>query len=161
LTNELYRSKAKSNNPVNGQATESRTGDQNSASTTAVLASSTSLAPGHTYAPVPPSEVDLVGVSCPPKPVNILLLHFNATFACTSDTDYVGKDITGLVAYTLKQCLQFCVLASTGHQCVAVSYSGNMKQEFKAWGANCWLKTDTSGEKSTPGWTGWKLVTQS
>jgi hypothetical protein len=86
----------------------------------------------------------------------MVYMQYNKTFTCKSGTDYSGSDITSVVAYTWQQCLQACVLAHD--TCVAVTYSGNLKESVKVYGANYWLKTDTKGERDVVGWVSWRTV---
>lgn len=56
-----------------------------------------------------------------------------------------------LVAYSLKQCLDYCVQYNnqlnrtvnpneSGSGCLAVTYNANLTAAMKTWSQNCWLK---------------------
>jgi len=82
-------------------------------------------------------------------------------FACREQTDFPGNDITGLVAYTLEQCLESCGLANyvQGKKiCLAVAYAGKLSVYYNQYRANCFLKKSTDTKGTSADWTGVTLV---
>ena len=87
------------------------------------------------YTPTPPADVSrLADGSCPSSGrVSLTVLGGSSVFACNPGTDYPGNDITGLVAYTLQQCLESCLLANRVQDkkvCVAVAYSDRLSLKY-------------------------------
>lgn len=57
------------------------------------------------------------------------------------------KDLVGIIAYSLEDCLQACTQMNamndnqdTGVTCKSVSFRANIAQSYKQYGGNCWLK---------------------
>ncbi|OAL48512.1 hypothetical protein IQ07DRAFT_632853 [Pyrenochaeta sp. DS3sAY3a] len=133
---------------------------QGSASITDILSTSaTSSAPSSSvsvYYPPAPSLVALVNSSCPASgKITVEVLDEFATYSCTEKTDFIGNDITGLVAYTLVQCLEACGQANRvqgGGTCVAVVHSPMLNIQYARFGANCFLKKATAPQRPNDEW---------
>ncbi|KAM0430165.1 hypothetical protein ACHAPT_006173 [Fusarium lateritium] len=57
------------------------------------------------------------------------------------------KDLVGIIAYSLEDCLQACTQMNamndnqdTNVTCKSVSFRANLAQSYKQYGGNCWLK---------------------
>jgi len=82
----------------------------------------------------------MIDISCPSQPQ----AWNEASYNCTSGVNIPGADITGIIAYTLQQCMDACstmnVVAGTT-RCVGVALNGDMSARYGVGaGANCWLK---------------------
>ncbi|KAH7268535.1 hypothetical protein MRS44_011198 [Fusarium solani] len=62
------------------------------------------------------------------------------------------KDLVGIIAYSLEDCLQACTQMNamddnqdTGVTCKSVSFRANIAQSYKQYGGNCWLKDAKKG----------------
>lgn len=129
---------------------------------TSSTTSSASSAPNSIYTPLPPSAVSRVGNSCPQSgSLSLTVLGQTSTFSCSRQTDYPGNDITGLIAYTMQQCLESCMLANYvqgAKVCVAVAYSGQLSAQYERLFANCFLKDSVASQEVDEGWTGLVLT---
>ncbi|KAF2845681.1 hypothetical protein T440DRAFT_472462 [Plenodomus tracheiphilus IPT5] len=129
--------------PPATSATSSATLQPPSTTTPSSTTAATSNIP---YAPLPPTLVPTIDNSCPSS----TLSAFNgATYTCTTDSNFFGGDITGIVAYTLQQCIDACTTmneVSGDKKCVAIALNHDLAAAYRNLkGANCWLKSGVGG----------------
>jgi hypothetical protein len=144
----------------------SPSGSQTSVSPAALLPSSTTSSatqtPESIYTPMPPVEVLRVNGSCPSSGrLIVTFMGKDSEFACSAQTDLPGNDIAGLVAYTLQQCLESCILTNVvqgNDVCVAVAHSEYLRQMYLQYEGNCFLKSSKAGKIAQPDWTFATLV---
>ncbi|KAI8932929.1 hypothetical protein NX059_010400 [Plenodomus lindquistii] len=132
---------------------------QNKSSTPTTDPSATSVLAVDNYTPLPPSAVTSINITCPER----LRSYDGGIYDCVEEYNakWVG-DITGVLAYTLQQCVDACTtynkMQGTG-KCTAVVLDRNMAQKYAANnGATCWLKNMSDPAQSYPNTTMARLV---
>ncbi|KAH9869905.1 hypothetical protein J1614_006826 [Plenodomus biglobosus] len=98
------------------------------------------------YTPLPATLVPTIDNSC----ASPTLTAFNgASYACSPDSNFFGADITGIIAYTLQQCVDACSTMNEvagQRRCVAVALNHDLAAAYRNLkGANCWLKSGVEG----------------
>ena len=131
-------------------------------SATSSTTSSATQTPESIYTPRLPADVSRVNSSCPSSGrFTVTVMEQSSEFVCSAQTDFPGNDITGLVAYTLQQCLESCILTNIvqgKNVCVAVAHSEYLSQLYLQYKGNCFLKSSTAGKMANPSWTGVTMV---
>lgn len=80
-------------------------------------------------------------------------------YDCLNDSDVRDKtkDITGISAYSLQQCIDACStmnVVAKSSKCVAISVNKWLGEEMQInSGANCWLKSSEANSFRRPGST--------
>ncbi|RSM06501.1 hypothetical protein CEP52_005697 [Fusarium oligoseptatum] len=143
-------------------AADSVDSDDSSTNTTPTPSATTSAA---FFTPTPAAEIRNLTWFCEEseQTKTIQLTNgFDFKVYCGTDGGGVGnadgggtlKDLVGIIAYSLEDCLQACTQMNamddnqdTGVTCKSVSFRANLAQSYKQYGGNCWLK---DGKKKRP-----------
>jgi hypothetical protein len=109
---------------------------------------SSSSASASFYAPLPAASVSEIDVSCPPNLRALNDNNNNYQYDCSTDTNILGGDITGMYAYSLQQCIDACStmnLVRGALICKAVALDRDALAAYrKNHGAICWLENATT-----------------
>ncbi|KAF2997774.1 hypothetical protein E8E14_001793 [Neopestalotiopsis sp. 37M] len=127
----------------------------NTVSVTTVTATAAATATGTSSSrlTVPTGVVALDCPSLTDQDQIITLKDQSWTFTPTCGTNYIGADITAIIVYSFRDCLQGCAamnLFSGNSSCAAVTFNANQTLEIPKDYGNCWLKTG-SGTVDTAG----------
>ncbi|KAF2650571.1 hypothetical protein K491DRAFT_761625 [Lophiostoma macrostomum CBS 122681] len=114
----------------------------------AIGAASFSIKRAETFPPVP-SSINRLALACPTD--NTIKTWDNSTFSCASTTNLAAGDVTGIIAYSVKDCADACATASRflDGGCDAFTLDADLARSYSINnGANCWLKrqSDIDGE---------------
>ncbi|KAF2829316.1 hypothetical protein CC86DRAFT_453950 [Ophiobolus disseminans] len=97
---------------------------------------------GPMYTPLAPDIVGLIDNACP---TSNTLRSDTDTYTCYGEQDLPGYDASGLVAYTLQQCIDACSTmnyVAKKTTCRAVLLNNRLSSTYSSnHRANCWLKT--------------------
>ncbi|ETS86672.1 hypothetical protein PFICI_00500 [Pestalotiopsis fici W106-1] len=118
----------------------------NTVSVTTVTATAASTPTG-TSSSVLSVPTGVVALDCPSltnQDQVISLASQSWTFKPTCGTNYIGADITAIIVYSFRDCLQGCAAMnyfSGNATCAAVTFNANQTLEIPKDYGNCWLKT--------------------